>query len=732
MDFKKLIVFISIFTITLPTAEANSIRLNTRDLSLCLHIDEDGLLFLSYFGKKLKDTADYYNQVKTPIYLDYALKNEAYPAAGGRTFREPALQITHSDGDINTELVYKRSEYKYINENTEAVIVYLEDRKFPLEVKLYYKAFKQENVFTMSSEIINKEPKEIVLHNYYSFYLPVNANKYYLTQFYGSAAKEMSVEEHALTHGMKSIQSRKGVRTTHTENPSFLLSLNSPLEENSGEIIGGALAWSGNFKLNFELDEFNTLYLSAGINSYASEYHLLPDKSFYTPEMIFTYSVNGAGDISRNFHDWARKEGGLYNSHEIRPIVLNSWEGVYFSFDEEKLKKIIDGAAEIGVEMFVLDDGWFGNNFPRNNAKMGLGDWQVNKEKLPNGINGIADYTVSKGLKFGLWIEPEMVNPQSDLAKKHPDWIVKAEGRTVPLIRNQWLLDLCNPKVQDFIFQTFEQVLKLSDNISYIKWDANRHAQSIGSSWLPSNKQSHFWVEYIQGLYKVYERIRQKYPNIMIQACSSGGGRVDYGSLKYHNEFWASDNTDAYQRAFIQYGTNLIYPAIATGADVSNNPNRHTKRIIPFKFRVDMAMTGRMGFEMQPEDLDSSQRALAKEAVINYKKVRDIIQEGDLYRISSPYDKSGYYSIMYVTKDKKRAIFYAFCLDYNGIAITPTFKLNGLSDTKRYLIKELNSAKSILGANEKNIAGDSLIKEGININLRNSYESIVLYLESKD
>lgn len=341
----------------------------------------------------------------------------------------------------------------------------------------------------------------------------------------------------------------------------------------------------------------------------------------------------------------------------------------------------------------------------------------------------MAKYAVAKGVKFGIWIEPEMVNPQSDLAQKHPEWVVKAPGRDVPKRREQWVLDLTNPKVQDFVFQVFDSVLSLSDDISYIKWDANRHIESVGSSWLPSDMQSHFWVDYTQGLYRVYERIRNKYPKVMIQVCSSGGGRVEYGSLKYHQDFWTSDNTDAFSRAFIQYGTNFIYPAIATGAHFSHVPNRHTKRIIPAKFRMDMAMAGRLGFEMKLTDLTGEEAETLKGSIQEYKEIRDILQFGDLYRLSSPYDDSGLYSLMYVSKDKKRAVFYAYSLKYRGYLSTTNFKLNGLDDNKVYSVKELNNPKPTFWANGKNINGDFLTKEGLNPNLQNIYQSIVLYLE---
>ncbi len=712
-------------------ADERLITLNTNSLSMVLEVDKGGTLLHRYFGQRLTDSSPFISKV---LYRtsEYGTKNEAYSTMGGKNFREPALRVTHYDGDLNTELVFIKTERNFdYAKGVEHLVVCLKDKKYPFEVNLHYNAYKEENVFTMHTEFINNERGDVVLHNYYSFYLPIDAHKYYLTHFYGTATTEMSMEETLLSHGVKSIETRKGIRSTHSENPSFLLSLNAPLQENEGEVIAGALAWSNNFKLNFELDEFNTLNICSGINPYASEYSVAKGKRFVTPTMVYTYSNNGAGDISRRMHDWARKDG-LYASKEVRPVVLNSWEGVYFDFTESRLKEMIDGAASLGIELFVLDDGWFGNNYPRNSAKMGLGDWHVNKKKLPNGIDALAKYAVSKGVKFGIWIEPEMVSPQSDLAKKHPEWIVKTSGRDIPKRREQWVLDLGNPKVQDFVFQVFDSVLSLSKDISYIKWDANRHIESVGSSWLPSDKQTHFWVDYTHGLYSVYERIRKKYPEVIIQVCSSGGGRVEFGSLKYHQDFWTSDNTDAFSRAFIQYGTNFIYPAIATGAHFSHVPNRHTKRIIPTKFRMDMAMAGRLGFEMKLTDLTGEEAETLKDAIKEYKDIRDIIQFGDLYRISSPYDDSGLYSLMYVSKDKKRAVFYAYSLKYRGYLATTNFKLNGLLADRNYSIKELNNAKPSFWADGKSVNGDFLMKAGLNPNLQNIYQSMVLYMEATD
>jgi len=702
------------------------IKIDTKENSLILSVAKDSKLMFQYFGHKISDATPFLSK-RSYHRGDNGTETIFYPAAGGREFNESALSVTHFDGDLNTDLVYVKHLQTRLDENVQQTVITLQDKKFRFIVELTIKAFQKENVISQSVQIKNAEKKGVVLHNFYSFFLPVKANKYYLNSFSGGWSREMNLEEALLNHGIKSIESKKGVRTTLSENPSFLLALDEPMNENHGEIIAGALAWTGNYKLNFELNEFNVLNISGGINPYASEYHLGVGETFSTPEMIYTFSDTGAGGASRNMHDWARNYG-VYDAKTIRPTLLNSWEGAYFDFNEKTLTDMIDDAANMGLEMFVLDDGWFGNNYPRNDDRAGLGDWQVNQSKLPNGIGHIADYAAGKGLKFGIWIEPEMVNPQSDLAKTHPDWIVKSNGRDASQIRNQWLLDMSNPKVQDFVFKVFDQVMQQSKNISYIKWDANRHVESVGSEFLDENNQSHFWIKYVEGLYQVYERIRQKYPNAIVQACSSGGGRIDYGALKYQQEVWTSDNTDALSRVFIQYGTNFIYPALVTGSHVSASPNHQTGNSTPLKFRFDIAMSGRLGMELQPKQLNEEEYKFAKQAIINYKGIRDLVMFGDLYRIFSPYDGQGYYSLMYVGKDKKRAVVYAYSIKYHGPDLTPKFRLNGLDPQKKYLLKELNVTNSGFWGNGKVFSGEYLMGEGINPKVQKIYDSAVFSL----
>ena len=707
------------------------IDIRTDDVSMVLAARSGGEVYFRHFGGRIDDPAPL-SDYKSSRRADHGTDDLAYPAMGGRNFREPALRVTHADGDMNTDLRYvSHTSRQLADPNVTETVVKMSDSSQALDVELVFTAYARENVITTHAVIRNREQGPVTLHSFYSSALTLKADKYLLTHLYGAWAREAQVDHTLLTHGSKSIESMREVRTTHTENPSFMLTLGSDaFSENCGEVIAGALAWSGNFRLNFEVDEYDALTILAGANPNASEYRLRPGESFTTPEMIYTHSLRGAGGASRNLHDWGRNYG-VYHAERVVPTLLNSWEGAYFDFDAKVLKQMIDDAASMGLEMFVLDDGWFGNKYPRNAANAGLGDWQVNQKKLPAGIDDIASYAHRKGLKFGIWIEPEMVNPKSELAEKHPDWIVRPPKRDAPETRRQWLLDLSNPAVQDFVFETFDNTMKLSDKIDYIKWDANRNANNVGSAYLPADEQSHFWIDYAQGFYRVMERIRAKYPDVLIQACASGGGRVEYGALRYFDEFWTSDNTEALSRARIQYGTSLFYPAVAMGSHVSAVPNHQTGNVTPIKFRFDMACAGRLGMELQPKQMTDAEKEFARRAIASYKEYRDIVMQGDLYRIGTPYDESGSYGVLYVSKDKRQAVLFAYSLHYQGRSLIPKFRLDGLDPKAGYAVRELNVDKPRFWFDGKTLSGELLMNAGINPHLSKIYDSAVFVLKAQ-
>ncbi len=727
---KKAVLFGLLFSIT-TVLRSEVIKIETSESAMVFTVNQEGKVIFQYFGEKQADYSDYEKRRflhRPDTQTDFS--PELYPAYGHRTYQESALQATHSDGVLTTQLLYTGHEAEIIDANITETIIRLKDAIYPFVVEVRFRAYQKENVITQRAIISHKESGTVVLGTALSAYLPLHNQSYYLTHFHGTWAAEMQMKEEHLQPGIKKIESKKGIRTTQSENPSFLISLDHPALEEEGEVYGGSLAWSGNYSLTFELDETGMLNILSGLNPFTSTYNLKNNERFETPEMIWSYSKSGKGAISRNFHDWSRKYA-LQSGNELRPIVLNSWEGAYFNFNEDVITGMIDNAAEFGIELFVLDDGWFGNRYPRNLDNAGLGDWQVNVKKLPRGIDYLASYAHKKGVKFGIWIEPEMVNPESDLAHLHPEWIVKSGKREMLTLRNQWLLDLSNPAVQDFVYQTFVDVMALSKNIDYVKWDANRHVENVGSEYLPGDFQSHFWIDYTKGLYSVYERIRARFPDVMIQLCSSGGGRLDFGALRYHNEFWASDNTNPYNRVFIQYGTNHFFPAIATGAHVSTSPNHQTGAVSPLKFRFDVAMSGRLGMELQPKDISGEERVFAKQAIENYKKIRPIVQLGNLYRIQSPYSEEAWETLAYVSKDKKESVLFAYSLKPHERTKYLEVKLKGLDANKKYKLTELNPSNghySFYG-NDQVFSGDFLMKTGIYLNINGQYDSSVIWLK---
>ena len=703
---KNLILSLLAAALAVPAGAARKtvIPVETAHTQLVLVAQENGVLQSVHFGAKIADPSAF-GSYRTGRGMDNGEGPMAYPTTGGRYLGQPALHVKYADGYHNTELVYVDHQV-VVNGNVVTTKILLKDPVTSLEVGLIYDAYQKEDVICAHSEIRNAGMVSVELRDYASGALYLDADRYYLTHFHGGWADEMQMEGELLTHDTKVIESRRGTQVTQCNNPSFLVSLNADrLQENVGEVVAGALAWSGNFRLSFEMDESNRLTVLAGINPFASTYELASGKVFETPEFIYTYSGRGAGQASRNLHAWARNYG-VYGGGQINPTLLNSWEGAYFSFTTETLLRMIDDAAAMGLEMFVLDDGWFAKDYPRNGDNAGLGDWEVNTAKIPEGIDYVASYAHGKGLKFGIWIEPEMVNPQSNLAHAHPEWVVQSPGREIYQSRNQWVLDLGNPAVQDFVYGIFDKTMQLAPNIDYIKWDCNRT------------------------VYNVMRRLRAKYPHTIVQCCSSGGGRVDYGALKYFNEIWTSDNTDAFTRAYIQYATNLIYPACVMASHVSAVPNHQTGNVTPLKFRFDMACSGRLGMELQPRNLSEGERALADRCIRSYKEYRDLVFTGDVYRLASPYE-GDYYALMYVSQDQRRAVVFAYCLKYQNRAVgSHPFRLDGLDPARRYKVTELNVNRSSWWGSGQVHAGDFLMNGGFNPVLLKTFDSGVFYLEA--
>ncbi|MGI8634651.1 MAG: alpha-galactosidase [Segetibacter sp.] len=722
---KKNLTVLFTFFITALSAQKNLIiPIETQHNAIALQVGADMRVATIYFGTKLKDTSEY--RLVPQMYRrgqDYSgILNSAYTPAGSRNLVEPAIEVTHSDGNTSLDLQYVNHSVQKTDGNVSVINLLLKDPAYALEVTLFFKVYFKEDVVEQWTVIKNLEKGSVTLQKFASANLYVTAKDYWLKQFHGDWAKEMQPEVTRLTAGIKVLDSKLGTRAHLYQPPTFMVSLDKPATEDEGKVLLGQLEWSGNFKIDLEVDPLNNLRLIAGINPFASEYALKSNQQFETPAFVFTFSDKGTGEASRQLHRWARNYK-LYDGNGSRMTLLNNWESTFFNFNEPILSDLLKDTKKLGVDVFLLDDGWFGNKYPRDNDRAGLGDWQENVKKLPNGVGYLVKEAQNNGVKFGIWVEPEMVSPKSELYEKHPEWVIKQPNREEHLYRNQLVLDLSNPKVQDFVFGILDNLFTKNPDLAFIKWDCNAVIYNAYSSYL--EKQSHLYVDYVKGLYKVLDKIRTKYPKVEMMLCSGGGGRVDYGALKYFNEFWLSDNTDPLERVFIQYEYSYFYPAIAH----SNHVTDWGKQ--PLKYRTDVAMMGKLGYDivvskLSPKDLEFSQKA-----VRTYDSIKNIIWHGDLYRLADPYENP-FASVMYVNEAKDNAVMFTYLTGnrYGNGSLSPV-KLKGLNRDKKYRIREINVYEQSRFSSRSNTAysGDYLMTVGYNPGVSASRMSIVLQIE---
>jgi len=719
------VFFLNVFSVFANAGEDIAIVVSTTNNSLVFKVDKNNKLRQSYFGNVLK-AADI-KDIQTGSF-------DAFPTFGTSYINEAALRVVHADGNTSSELIYNSSSTHKISENIDQTEIILKDSLYPLTVKLYFKAYKKENVIEQWSEFSHTEKKSITLYNFASSFLTFNQQNYYLTQFYGNWAEEMKMEEVKLTRGLKVLDSKLGVRATGYAHPCFLLSLNDKIQEDAGNVVGGTLAWSGSWNLTFEVDQLENLHILTGINSYASQYNLKPKSVFKTPSFLYTFSANGSGEITRNFHRWA-KQYGIYKGERTRTTLLNNWEATYFDFNEDVLTGIIKDASDMGFELFLLDDGWFGDKYPRNSDNAGLGDWMVNRKKLPHGLGSLVKEAQKNKIKFGIWLEPEMVNPKSELYEKHPDWVITQPDRPLDLVRNQLILDLSNPKVQEYVYSVIDHTMTENPGIAYIKWDCNRIVTNSGSFYQSAQNQSHLWIDYVNGLYNVMKRVRSKYKDVYMMLCSGGGGRIEYGSLPYFDEFWISDNTDALDRIYIQWGATYFFPAMALASHVSVVPNHITGRTTPLKFRFDVAMAAKLGMDLQPKDMSPEDKDFSKKAIQEYYKIRGIVQFGEMYRLLSPYTSTRT-ALMYVTDNKKEAVVFSYLLKKSITGNVQALILKGLDPEKMYELTEVNkdlkSYSWFSPLEGKSFSGEFLMKYGIRFTMYNEYDSKIIKLTVRE
>lgn len=699
----------------------NEVIISTRNNSLVLIAEEGKELLFGYFGKKV--SSEHIPQ----LYAAGLIENvAAYPVFGRNCISENAMLVQHPNGSLSLELVVAG-----IEQQTNRTTLVLKDRFYPFEVRMNYVAHMESDVIEMWAEVVNHARKKVVLKRFDSAFLPLRMGDVWISHLHGAWASEANVTTEPLRAGMKVIKNKDGVRNSLNDHAEVMLSLDGCPKDNSGRVIGAALCWGGNYKFRVDTDDNRYHRFFAGINEEASEYQLEAGETFATPKLAVTFSREGLGGVSRNFHRWARNEQ-IHAGNKVRDILLNSWEGVYFKVREAEMKKMMNDISSLGGELFVMDDGWFGEKYPRVGDHAGLGDWVTDKNKLPDGVNGLLHTAKQHGIKFGIWIEPEMVCKQSELYEKHPDWVIHQPDRSIAYGRGggQMVLDLSNPEVQDFVFGVVDRLMTQYPELAYIKWDANMTLANYGSSYLSKEKQSHLYIDYHRGFRKIVERIRLKYPDLVMQACASGGGRANYGVLAGFDEFWVSDNTDALQRIYMQWGTSYFFPSIAMASHVSASPNHQTGRRVPLKFRFDVAMMGRLGMEMQPSSMTEQEQVFSKKAIETYKHIRPIVQLGDLYRLISPYDNKGVASLMYVAPEKEHAVFFGYKLVHFINQQIPRFRMAGLDPMKNYRFTELNLpiGEEPCSLHGKVISGQILMENGVEISLRNEYASRVFEL----
>lgn len=722
-----------LMTVALP-AMAEKVSVNTKGMSLILDVEKGKPAQYLYFGTKLNPNDLQNLKVATDGRMN------AYPAYGLNTPAEAALAMRHSDGNLSTALVATGCDVK--NEgNASVTTVHLKDPVYNIKVDLKYRAYYDVDMIEAWTEILNGEKGTVTLTTFASAMLPIRRGDVWMSHLSGTWAAEGQLSHEKLQPGEFVIRNNDGTRNSHTDHAEVMFSLDGKGLENVGNVIGAALVYSGNYKLKTVTDDTEYHYFFAGINEQNSEYHLKKGETFKTPALALTYSTQGLSGASRNFHKWGRKYILAHGDKE-RDILLNSWEGVYFDINQKGMDQMMADIHSMGGELFVMDDGWFGTKYPRVTDNCALGDWVVDTKKLPNGIEGLLNDARKNQVKFGIWIEPEMTNTTSMLYEKHPDWVIKAPKRDAVLGRGgtQLVLDLSNPKVQDFVFGVVDNLLTKYPDIAYIKWDANMAIMNHGSQYLSAADQSHLYIAYHQGFAKVVDRIRAKYKDVVIQCCASGGGRANWGMLRGFDEFWVSDNTDAMQRIYMQYGTSYFFPAIAMASHISAVPNHTVFRTTSLKYRIDVAMSGRLGMEIQPKNMTDEEKALCRKAISEYKEIRPVVQFGDLYRLVSPYDNQGLSSIMYVSEAKDKAVFYWWKLANFYNVHLPRVKMAGLDENKIYKVKELDVIDNRpLDCEGKSYSGKYLMEHGLEMpyvhevdwGKKNDWSSRVLYLEAE-
>jgi alpha-galactosidase len=680
-------------------------HLSNAVFSYVLRIEEGNVLTNEYFGQAIstyrggrkyprvdRSFSPNFPEATDRLYsLDTILQE--YPGYGTGDYRTPAQVIRHEDGSTVTDFRYKSYEivtgkpgldgmpstYVEQDEEAETLIITLEDPKERLTARLVYTVYRDRPVLTRSARIENEGAETHYLQKAASLSLDLPLQELEVITLNGMWGRERMMEREAVKRGVKVFDSKRG-SSSHQMNP-FLALVSPATTEYAGEAVGFSLVYSGSHQMLLERDPYGQTRVQLGINEFGFEWRLDPGACFQTPEVNIVYSANGTMEMSQAFHALYRERlaRGTFRDAD-RPILINNWEATYFDFDEAKIKSIVDESAALGIELFVLDDGWFGR---RDDDYTSLGDWFEYEQKIPNGLKGLADYIHTKGMKFGLWFEPEMISRESELFKQHPDWAIQIPGRGLSKGRDQYVLDFSRKEVRDNIVRQMTKVLDRVP-IDYLKWDFNRNVTEVFSTSLPSDRQGEVLHRYVLGLYEVLETITSRYPNILFESCSGGGGRFDPGMLYYMPQTWTSDNTDAIARLKIQHGTSMVYPISSMGAHVSAVPNHQTHRETSLEMRGDVAMAGVFGYELDVTEMSENEKAIVKQQVAFYQEHRRTFQYGTFYRLESAFD-SNHPSWMFVSEEE------VIVCDYSVLSETAPLirllKLRGLDATAVYEVE---------------------------------------------
>lgn len=670
-----------------------------------MKVDEFGVLKHIWYGeitnKNMEYLLDYPNVgFSGSIYeagtrQTYSLDTlpQEYSCEGTGDYRISSLSVLNKDGDSSVDLRFKSWEVKkgkysipglpasYDNKNeAETLEITLEDKVSKIEVVLKYGVFENTDIITRSAVITNKGDNSVYLKNASSVCLDIPFGNWQWVHFHGRHAMERQLERASLIHGVQESSSNRGA-SSHQQNPAIVL-CSADCTEISGSCIGAMLMYSGSFKARVQLDQLDQVRMVMGINPEMFKWNLKAGESFYTPEAFLSYSSQGFEKLSHCFHKFIRNNvcRGKYKL-ESRPVLINNWEATYFDFNEEILYNIAKQASELGVDMFVLDDGWFGQ---RNGETAGLGDWFVNEEKLSGSLKKFVDKVKAMGMKFGLWFEPEMVSEDSDLYRNHSDWAIKIPDRAPVRSRCQLVLDMSRKDVQDYIYEAVSNVLKSAD-ISYVKWDMNRSISDWFSYGLNSENMGEMPHRYVLGVYSLLERLTSSFPDVLFEGCCGGGGRFDAGMLYYCPQIWCSDDTDAYERTKIQYGTSFFYPISAVSSHVSTVPNHQTGRITPIETRAVTAMAGSFGYELDLNTLSSEEKESVKNQIKRFKEYQPLIHNGEYYRLSNPM-KDEYAAWEFVSEDKSEALIHGMVFFTKPNFVRYLIKPRGLDENAEYVI----------------------------------------------